>query len=63
MKEMRSVTTISFDGDATLWDFEKVMRHSLAITLDELRSRLPVPTLQGRSRFGSTAMGLRIHRR
>src|SRR5512138_1025242 len=25
----------------TLWDFQKVMRHSLAITLDELRRRVP----------------------
>ena len=37
------ITTISFDGDATLWDFEKVMRHSLAITLAELRRRVPTP--------------------
>ncbi len=37
MNETRQITTISFDGDATLWDFEKVMRHSLSITLDELR--------------------------
>ena len=31
------ITTISFDGDGTLWDFEKVMRHSLAKVLAELR--------------------------
>ncbi len=35
------IKAISFDGDATLWDFEKVMRHSLAITLSELRRRVP----------------------
>ncbi len=32
---------ISFDGDMTLWDFEKVMRHSLGCALAELRRRLP----------------------
>ena len=36
------VTTISFDGDATLWDFEKVMRHSLKMVLLELRRRLSI---------------------
>ena len=35
------VTTISFDGDATLWDFEKVMRSSLGHTLTELRRAVP----------------------
>jgi len=37
MNEARQITAISFDGDATLWDFERVMRHSLSITLEELR--------------------------
>ena len=41
MNETRQITAISFDGDATLWDFEKVMRHSLSFTLDELRRRKP----------------------
>ena len=41
MNETRHIRAISFDGDATLWDFEEVMRHSLAITLDELRRRAP----------------------
>ena len=41
MTDTRRITTISFDGDATLWDFEKVMRHSLAIALSELRRRAP----------------------
>jgi len=31
------VTAISFDADDTLWDFQKAMRHSLALTLKELR--------------------------
>jgi hypothetical protein len=41
MSEMRHITTLSFDGDATLWDLGKVMGHSLSISLDELRRRLP----------------------
>jgi FMN hydrolase / 5-amino-6-(5-phospho-D-ribitylamino)uracil phosphatase len=35
------IQAISFDGDMTLWDFDKVMRHSLSQTLSELRHRLP----------------------
>jgi putative hydrolase of the HAD superfamily len=35
------IRAISFDGDMTLWDFDKVMRHSLAHALIELRARLP----------------------
>lgn len=31
------ISAISFDGDMTLWDFYKVMRHSLTHTLRELR--------------------------
>jgi len=34
-----TIKVISFDGDMTLWDFEKVMRHSLRYALDELRER------------------------
>lgn len=41
MRESNQITTVSFDGDATLWDFEKVMRHALSITLDELRNYMP----------------------
>ena len=43
MYEIRRVKAVSFDGDMTLWDFQKVMRHSLAIALDELRRRIPGP--------------------
>ena len=43
MYEIRRVKAVSFDGDMTLWDFQKVMRHSLVITLDELRRRIPGP--------------------
>ena len=36
-----SISAISFDGDMTLWDFQKVMRHSLKKALVELRSLVP----------------------
>lgn len=35
------IKVISFDGDMTLWDFEKVMRHSISLTLQELRRHVP----------------------
>ena len=35
------ISTISFDGDMTLWDFMKVMRHSLKHTLIELQRQVP----------------------
>ncbi len=35
------IKAISFDGDMTLWDFEKVMRHSLGYALEELQKCLP----------------------
>jgi FMN hydrolase / 5-amino-6-(5-phospho-D-ribitylamino)uracil phosphatase len=38
---IRRIKAISFDGDMTLWDFEAVMRHSLAQALAELRKHLP----------------------
>ena len=28
MDKITGIKAISFDGDGTLWDFEKVMRHS-----------------------------------
>ena len=37
------ISTISFDGDMTLWDFRKVMRHSLKQTLAELQKQVPTP--------------------
>ena len=40
-KDLSRITTISFDGDATLWDFEKIMRHSLGIVLGELQRTIP----------------------
>jgi 2-haloalkanoic acid dehalogenase type II len=36
MNELRGIKAISFDGDGTLWDFDKVMRHSLGHALKEL---------------------------
>jgi len=41
MNPARSVKAISFDGDMTLWDFDKVMRHSLSLVLTELQRRVP----------------------
>ncbi len=35
------ISAISFDGDMTLWDFQKVMRHSLKKALAELRRLVP----------------------
>ena len=37
------ISAISFDGDMTLWDFHKVMRHSLKHTLMELQRQRPTP--------------------
>lgn len=38
---MKKITTISFDADGTLWDFEGVMRHALGCALDELHCLVP----------------------
>ena len=38
---MNEITTISFDADDTLWDFEGVMRHALGCALDELHRLVP----------------------
>ena len=35
------ISAISFDGDMTLWDFQKVMRHALKKALAELRQLVP----------------------
>ena len=35
------ISTISFDGDMTLWDFLKVMHYSLRHTLAELQKQVP----------------------
>lgn len=36
MNKISGIKAISFDGDGTLWDFQKVMRHSLGCALKEL---------------------------
>ncbi len=41
MKRITGIKAISFDGDGTLWDFEKVMRHSLGKVLAELERLVP----------------------
>ena len=38
---MNKITTISFDADGTLWDFDGVMRHALECALAELRRLIP----------------------
>lgn len=38
---LNGIKAISFDGDMTLWDFEKVMHYSLSLTLQELRRHVP----------------------
>jgi HAD superfamily hydrolase (TIGR01509 family) len=37
------IEAVLFDGDQTLWDFERVMHDALLIVLDELRSARPGP--------------------
>jgi putative hydrolase of the HAD superfamily len=44
MVRIASVKAISFDGDGTLWDFEKVMQHSLQHVLKELERLDPPAT-------------------
>jgi FMN hydrolase / 5-amino-6-(5-phospho-D-ribitylamino)uracil phosphatase len=38
---LAGIKAVAFDGDMTLWDFEKVMRRALALVLEELRRRMP----------------------
>ena len=37
MKSLKQIKVISFDADGTLWDFLKVMRHSLKYVLEAIR--------------------------
>jgi FMN hydrolase / 5-amino-6-(5-phospho-D-ribitylamino)uracil phosphatase len=41
LSQLSRIRAISFDGDMTLWDFDKVMRRSLAYALAELRTARP----------------------
>ncbi len=43
MEKPLQISTISFDGDMTLWDFRKVMRHALKQTLTALQKQVPTP--------------------
>jgi putative hydrolase of the HAD superfamily len=43
MSRSKRIKAITFDGDMTLWDFIKVMRHSLSLVLEEVRRRFPGP--------------------
>lgn len=36
VNRLEGIKAVSFDGDGTLWDFDKVMRHSLRKVLEEL---------------------------
>lgn len=40
-EKLLQISTISFDGDMTLWDFLQVMRHSLKHTLVALQKQVP----------------------
>ncbi|MCK4952929.1 HAD family hydrolase [Candidatus Bathyarchaeota archaeon] len=46
MNVIEGIKTISFDGDGTLWDFKKVMRHSLQHVLKELKKTDPQTAIQ-----------------
>jgi phosphoglycolate phosphatase-like HAD superfamily hydrolase len=37
MEKILGIRAVSFDADGTLWDFQKVMRHSLHYVLKELQ--------------------------
>ena len=56
------IEAVLFDGDQTLWDFERVMREALIAVLDEFRAERPGPgtdALRGRT---SSATGPRWRR-
>ena len=40
-KRLSEIKALSFYGDGTLWDFEKVMRHALRYALEELKHCVP----------------------
>ncbi len=41
------IEAVLFDGDQTLWDFERVMREALTAIVDELRAARPGPSTRG----------------
>ena len=46
MKKINRIKAVSFDADQTLWDFQKVMRHSLGYVLKILEDEYPVIALK-----------------
>lgn len=38
---MATITAVSFDADGTLWDFDRVMREALLVSMDKLRRIAP----------------------
>ena len=46
MKKIRGIKAVSFDADQTLWDFQKVMRHSLGYVLKILEDENPTIALK-----------------
>jgi putative hydrolase of the HAD superfamily len=42
MPKITGIKAVSFDGDQTLWDFQKVMRHSLGYVMIELEKADPI---------------------
>ena len=47
--DLSTITAISFDGDATLWDFETMMRRALERTREELLRLRPSDAIRGLS--------------
>ena len=45
--DKRNITTITFDMDDTLWDFQSAMENALAITLRRLKAMAPGDAAQG----------------
>ena len=43
MSTIEHIKVISFDGDMTLWDFNRVMRNSLSVALREIQRRVTNP--------------------
>jgi len=41
MPDLTGIKAVSFDADGTLWDFQKVMRHSLGKVMEELEKLNP----------------------
>ena len=44
-ERLSRIKAISFDGDMTLWDFQKVMRHSLGYALTDVTPDFEIQSL------------------